>query len=50
MSTGEAYLVDQRKAHRARVELCEVQEESDDEGAGSSNRVRYVLTYVSLVY
>ncbi|KAF7354969.1 COMPASS complex protein [Mycena sanguinolenta] len=44
MTTGEAYLVDQRKAHRGRVELCEVQEESDDEGAGASTRVRSAIT------
>ncbi|KAJ7367904.1 WD40-repeat-containing domain protein [Mycena albidolilacea] len=44
MTTGEAYLVDQRKAHRARVELCEVQEESDDEGAATSTRVRSAIT------
>ncbi|KAJ7179564.1 COMPASS complex protein [Mycena filopes] len=44
MSTGEAYLVDQRKTHRARVELCEVQEESDEEGAGTSNRTRSAIT------
>lgn len=44
MSTGEAYLVDQRKAHRARVELCEVQDESDDEGAGTSSRPRSAIT------
>ncbi|KAF7330766.1 COMPASS complex protein [Mycena venus] len=40
----EAYLVDQRKSHRARVELCEVQEESDDEGAGAATRVRSAIT------
>jgi COMPASS component SWD1 len=40
MSTGEAYLADLRKEHRSRVELCEVQEESDDEAQPS--RSRYV--------
>ncbi|KAJ6627441.1 WD40-repeat-containing domain protein [Mycena sp. CBHHK59/15] len=44
LSTGEAYVVDQRRAHRGRVELCEVQDESDDEGAGPSVRVRSAIT------
>lgn len=40
MATGEVYLVDLRKGHQSRVELCEPVEESDDEG--SSNKARYV--------
>ena len=38
LSPGDAYLVDQRKQHRSRIELCEVQEESEDEGQGSRQR------------
>ena len=38
MSTGEAYLTDLRKEHRSRVELCEVQDDSDEE----PNKLRYV--------
>jgi hypothetical protein len=41
LGTGEAYLVDSRKEYRGRVELCEVQEESEDEGEGQSSRTRY---------
>jgi COMPASS component SWD1 len=40
LGTGEAYLVDQRKEHRGRFELCEVQDDSDDEG--QSSKTRYV--------
>lgn len=42
MATGEVYLVDLRKGHQSRVELCEPVEESDDEG--SSNKARPALT------
>jgi hypothetical protein len=42
LGTGEAYLVDSRKEYKGRVELCEVQEESEDEGEGQSSRTRYV--------
>ena len=38
MATGEAYLVDSRKEHRGRVELCDVQEDSDDEGQSPKHR------------
>ncbi|KAI0069116.1 WD40 repeat-like protein [Artomyces pyxidatus] len=38
LSTGDAYLVDLRKHHRGRVELEEVQEESDEEGQMASPR------------
>lgn len=41
LSPGDAYLVDQRKQYRSRVELCEIQEESEDEGQGS--RPRYAI-------
>ena len=41
LSTGDAYLVDQRKQYRSRVELCEIQEESEDEG--QSSRQRYAI-------
>lgn len=36
LSTGEAYVVDSRKEHRARVELCEALSEDDDD-----ERARY---------
>ena len=42
LGTGEAYLVDKRKENRGQVELCEVQDESEDEGEGQMNRTRYV--------
>lgn len=32
MSTGEAYLADLRKEHRSRMELCEVLDDSEDDG------------------
>lgn len=40
LGSGEAYLVDLRKEHRGQVELCEVQEESDDEGEAQGSRQR----------
>lgn len=43
LGTGEAYLADLRKEHRGRVELCEVQEDSDDENQVS--RSRYADTF-----
>ncbi|KAI0662892.1 WD40 repeat-like protein [Cubamyces menziesii] len=42
LSSGEAYIVDLRKEYRGRYELCEVQDESDDEG--QMNRSRAVFT------
>ncbi|PCH41574.1 COMPASS complex protein [Wolfiporia cocos MD-104 SS10] len=42
LGTGETYLVDLRKDHRGRFELCEAQEESDDEG--QSSRPRSAMT------
>lgn len=42
LGTGEAYLVDLRKENRGQVELCEVQDESEDEGEAQVNRSRYV--------
>ncbi|KAF7301216.1 WD-REPEATS-REGION domain-containing protein [Mycena indigotica] len=44
LTTGEAFIVDQRKAHRSRVELCEMLDESDEEAGGSSARVRSAIT------
>ncbi|TFY61031.1 hypothetical protein EVJ58_g4767 [Rhodofomes roseus] len=44
LSPGDAYLVDLRKQYRSRVELCEIQEESEDEGQGS--RARSTMTVV----
>ncbi|KAJ7067830.1 WD40-repeat-containing domain protein [Mycena amicta] len=45
LTTGEAFLVDQRKTHRSRVELCEIlMDESEDEAGGSSARVRSAIT------
>lgn len=38
LGSGEAYLVDLRKEHRGRYELCEVQEDSDDEAQSSRAR------------
>lgn len=43
LGSGEAYLVDLRKENRGQVELCEVQEESDDEGEVQGNRQRCVI-------
>jgi len=40
LSTGEAYVVDSRKEHRARVELCEGLSEGDDE------RARYATSFL----
>ncbi|KAI0922003.1 hypothetical protein AcV5_000551 [Taiwanofungus camphoratus] len=42
LGSGEAYLVDLRKEHRGRYELCEVQEDSDDEA--QSSRARSAMT------
>ncbi|KAG1902847.1 WD40-repeat-containing domain protein [Suillus fuscotomentosus] len=39
LSTGEAYVVDSRKEHRARVELCEALSEDDDD-----ERARSIMT------
>ncbi|KAF7331669.1 WD-REPEATS-REGION domain-containing protein [Mycena kentingensis (nom. inval.)] len=46
LTNGEAYLVDERKGHRSRVELGESFEETDDDmnGSGPSNRVRSGIT------
>lgn len=48
LSTGEAYVVDSRKEHRARVELCEGLSEGDDERARYASwfpALRFVLIY-----
>lgn len=42
LSTGEAYVVDLRRDYRGQVELCEVQDESDDEGEAQMSRPRCV--------
>ncbi|KAL4241320.1 Retinoblastoma-binding protein 5/Swd1 [Abortiporus biennis] len=45
LSVGEAYIVDLRKEHRGRTELCEVQEdESDEENHTPSNKQRAAMT------
>jgi COMPASS component SWD1 len=44
LSTGETYLVDLRKENRGQVELCEVQDESDDEGESQVSRQRSAMT------
>ena len=31
LSSGEAYLVDQRKEYRGRTELCDIQEDGDED-------------------
>jgi hypothetical protein len=41
LSTGEAYVVDSRKEHRARVELCETLSEDDDD-----ERARYLVWFL----
>ncbi|KAF9468770.1 WD40 repeat-like protein [Collybia nuda] len=41
MSTGEAYLADLRKEHRSRVELCEILDDSEDDG---HNKNRSAMT------
>lgn len=41
LSTGEAYIVDLRIAHRGRFELCD-----EDEG---DERARYVASFISSV-
>ncbi|KAF8632023.1 hypothetical protein AX17_004966 [Amanita inopinata Kibby_2008] len=38
LSTGEAYVTDLRREHRSRTELCEVLDDSDDEGLSSRSR------------
>lgn len=43
LGSGEAYVVDLRKENRGQVELCEVQEESDDEGEAQGSRQRYAV-------
>ena len=49
LSPGDAYIVDLRKKHRTRVELCEVQEdESEDESQMSKQRydIRLLLLHL----
>ena len=43
LGSGEAYVVDLRKENRGQVELCEVQEESDDEGEAQGTKQRYAV-------
>lgn len=52
LGSGEAYLVDLRKDNRGQVELCEVQEESEDEGDSEAQdgRQRYAGSGRSLSY
>ena len=45
LSSGEAYIVDLRKEYRGRYELCEVQDESDDEGQMSRSRYETILSF-----
>ncbi|EKM59556.1 uncharacterized protein PHACADRAFT_85948 [Phanerochaete carnosa HHB-10118-sp] len=44
LTPGDAYIVDLRSQHRSRVELCEVQEESDEEYQSHSNKHRSIST------
>ena len=44
LSSGEVYIVDQRKEFKGRYELIEVMDESDDEG--QYNRSRYGSLYI----
>jgi COMPASS component SWD1 len=46
LQSGDAYLVDLRKKHRGRVELEEVQDDSDDESSASP---RYALPLLLLL-
>ena len=46
LAPGEAYIVDLRKRHRGREELCEVQDEADSDDEGPS-RARCVPTFLS---
>jgi hypothetical protein len=46
LQSGDAYLVDLRKKHRGRVELEEVQDDSDDESGASP---RSTITFTSYV-
>ena len=36
LAPGEAYIVDLRRQHRGREELCEVQDENDSDEEGQS--------------
>ena len=38
LSSGEVYIVDQRKEYKGRYELIEVMDESDDEGQYNRSR------------
>ena len=38
LGVGEVYLVDLRKEHRSRIELCEVQDEEEEEEADAPPR------------
>lgn len=50
LSTGEAYLVDLRKENRGQVELCEVQDESEDEGEVQMSKARCVSYHIISQY
>lgn len=41
LGPGDAYVVDLRRQHRGRVELCELQDDSDDETQTSKSRFVY---------
>lgn len=47
MSTGEAYLADLRKEHRSRVELCEVLDDSEDDGHNRNRLDNYFWSLFS---
>ena len=49
LSPGDAYIVDLRKKHHVRVELCEVQEDSDDESQQMS-KTRCALNHSCYAY
>ena len=51
LAPGEAYIVDLRKQHRGREELCEIQDEneSDEEGQSRSRYVQVVDPSISVL-
>jgi len=50
LQSGDAYLVDLRKKYRGRVELEEVQDDSDEESGAPSRYARPLLPFSSCIY
>lgn len=50
LQSGDAYLVDLRKKYRGRVELEEVQDDSDEESGASSRCALPLLPFSSCIY